>query len=329
MIKRALDFMSYFLHPDGSFGGEYGSRNTKYLLPHGLELMSQELPAASHLLQPFYAQDSLENLVNPLIVDDRYLTFFFAPNYLYAAIDQNPQNSNPTVYLPEEYEKYFPNAGLFIKKNSKFYTVINVKKGGVMKIFSKNKNGWSLMFDDCGYFSRLKNGKIATTQWLNLDTKAFVTTSSTKTEIKLKTNFVLVDTTSYGKLLFPFRLVNNTLCKISLFADYLGNLIKRTKILKKVVLPVELKREIIISNSEIIIKDNIETNGVAISDIFLGKASTALFVPSSRFFVKNELEGLQVEMENLKEELKRKGKAEIEISYKKNNIWAKLNKEKE
>jgi hypothetical protein len=34
-------------------------------------------------------------------------------------------------------------------------------------------------------------------------------------------------------------------------------------------------------------------------------------------------------MENLKEELERKGKAEIEISYKKNNIWAKLNKEKE
>ena len=40
-LSRAFDFISNFIHPDGSFGGEYGSRNTYCFFPHGFELISK------------------------------------------------------------------------------------------------------------------------------------------------------------------------------------------------------------------------------------------------------------------------------------------------
>ena len=34
-LKRAKEFITYFLHPDGSFGGNYGSRGTSFFYPAG------------------------------------------------------------------------------------------------------------------------------------------------------------------------------------------------------------------------------------------------------------------------------------------------------
>ena len=39
-LAKAVDFAWYFMHPDGSYGGEYGSRNTYHFYPHGFELMT-------------------------------------------------------------------------------------------------------------------------------------------------------------------------------------------------------------------------------------------------------------------------------------------------
>ena len=38
-LNRIVSFIKYFVHPDGTVGGEYGSRNTLYFLPFGLELL--------------------------------------------------------------------------------------------------------------------------------------------------------------------------------------------------------------------------------------------------------------------------------------------------
>ena len=75
-LHRALDFMRYFYHPDGSFGGEYGSRNAKYLMPHGLQLMAAESPAAAQLAATHIRGLVAGTVVNPATMDDRYNAFF-------------------------------------------------------------------------------------------------------------------------------------------------------------------------------------------------------------------------------------------------------------
>ena len=45
-ITKAVEFAGHFIHPDGSYGGEYASRNTYNFFPHGFELAGRWLPDA-------------------------------------------------------------------------------------------------------------------------------------------------------------------------------------------------------------------------------------------------------------------------------------------
>jgi len=45
-ITRAVRAAAELMHPDGSFGGEYGSRNTYNFFPHGFELAGRWMPEA-------------------------------------------------------------------------------------------------------------------------------------------------------------------------------------------------------------------------------------------------------------------------------------------
>ncbi|OYV89209.1 MAG: hypothetical protein B7Z73_07050, partial [Planctomycetia bacterium 21-64-5] len=52
-LHRAVAFARLFLHPDGSYGGEYGSRGTCHFYPHGFELLAGADPAAADLADAF------------------------------------------------------------------------------------------------------------------------------------------------------------------------------------------------------------------------------------------------------------------------------------
>ena len=34
-LHKMIEFLSYFIHPNGSVGGEYGSRSTTFFVPYG------------------------------------------------------------------------------------------------------------------------------------------------------------------------------------------------------------------------------------------------------------------------------------------------------
>ena len=48
-LKNSIEFLSHFIHPDGTFGGEYGSRNTEIFYPAGFEIMKNEIPLAGKM----------------------------------------------------------------------------------------------------------------------------------------------------------------------------------------------------------------------------------------------------------------------------------------
>ena len=50
-LERAVEFLSWFAHPDGTFGGEYGSRRTAIFYPGGLAILSREIPLAGRLVR--------------------------------------------------------------------------------------------------------------------------------------------------------------------------------------------------------------------------------------------------------------------------------------
>lgn len=70
-LIQAVEFASLFIHPDGSFGGEYASRNTYNFFPHGFELVGRWMPEALGVNDLFLK--GLANGLAPCYADDHII----------------------------------------------------------------------------------------------------------------------------------------------------------------------------------------------------------------------------------------------------------------
>lgn len=86
-LNKLVEFLQYFAHPDGTIGGEYGSRNTIYFMPNGLETVAclnlESADTATAILKHIYRIENIEyDFMNA--VDERYLTHYVVHSYLRA-----------------------------------------------------------------------------------------------------------------------------------------------------------------------------------------------------------------------------------------------------
>lgn len=163
-LERVVAFLKYFVHPDGTVGGEYGSRNTTYFLPNGLEVMSKLGSAdAEAMLQALYNNVGQNHFFLDS-VDDRYLSHYILHSFL-RALEKRTGVEKFLVLsqLPREttHIKSFPNSGLVTFCQNGFNGVIGMRKGGVLKLY---RNGKEVLVD-CGYRVNLGNGTAAGTNW--------------------------------------------------------------------------------------------------------------------------------------------------------------------
>ena len=99
-INRAKEYLSHFIYPDGTFGGEIFSRNSEI----------------------FFTSD--QNISH---LDDRYLIWLSS---LQINLDIKPKKN---------FEIYFDESGIFVHSDKKYYIVCNLKKGGAIKVFKNGK----------------------------------------------------------------------------------------------------------------------------------------------------------------------------------------------
>jgi len=151
-LTKAIEFASYYMHPDGSFGGEYGSRNTFHFLPHGFELMNQYAPRGAAMCDAFLK--TITQRTRSYIDDDR-IFIHYTYNYLQAYEDFSERHQVPGLRWEESFEKFFERAGLLVRSAPPHYAVISTKKGGVVKIFREGK----LAYSDAGLVGRTRKGK--------------------------------------------------------------------------------------------------------------------------------------------------------------------------
>ena len=163
-LKTACEFASYFVHPDGSFGGEYGSRNTEVFYPGGFAILHKEVPLAAAILNVMIGSIESGTTVNLDSIDLGNLAPLMN-NYLDLAA-YIPIKSNKMIesipFQRSEFVKEFQDAGLVIHNGKKHYAVVGLSKGGVVKEYDKEKK--TQVLDDCGYIGKLQNGKMISTQ---------------------------------------------------------------------------------------------------------------------------------------------------------------------
>ena len=133
-IASAVKLAGEFVHPDGSYGGEYTSRNTYNFFPHGFELVGKWLPEALNINDRFL--QGLANGLGACYADDRIIGHH-TWNYLLAWRDFDPVRPPLKPRTPRRI--YLQQGGILIDRrdNTELYLALN--KGGVFKLFHDNK----------------------------------------------------------------------------------------------------------------------------------------------------------------------------------------------
>jgi hypothetical protein len=155
-LRRAVAFARNFLHPDGSYGGNYGSRGTRHFYAHGMELLAADNADAADLADGFLR--SLQCGNNAFFSDDRMFAHRTA-NLLDAYLDWAPLRPPPGP-APREPFRYFPQAGLLVQRAAQVRTVASAARGGVFQHFTESGDCTS----DAGLVLATADGRIAVSQ---------------------------------------------------------------------------------------------------------------------------------------------------------------------
>lgn len=133
-LVKAVELAAYFVHPDGSYGGEYTSRNTYNFFPHGFELVGQWMPDALQINDAFLT--GLAVGLAPCYSDD-HIIGHHTWNYLLAWRDFVPTRPLPKprptglIWLLE--------AKILIDRREDTELYLALNKGGVFKLFRDNQ----------------------------------------------------------------------------------------------------------------------------------------------------------------------------------------------
>ena len=189
-------------------------------------------------------------------------------------------------YENNNLQKYFSTSGILVESNESFYSVTNLAKGGVIKIFDKESK--NLVINDCGIIGQLSSGELITSSWINSDYKSSVERNRYQIEGQLQ----------YVPPVKLFTLLKNIIFRSTLFflgrssrmSHFIKGRIRKMLILSGESSPVKFTRTVNWNNHEIsiidqlYIKDNKNLSKVSLGDEFFVR-----YVPQSRYFQNQEL----------------------------------------
>ncbi len=285
ICNEAIKACSYFVLPNGFYGGSIGSRNTQHFYPHGFEIFGGHIPLSLSIADKMLYALKQGKLVPPEIISDRYLVYR-VPEYLESYLDYTPRiKSLPKLpYEKSNLNFYFKDAKVWIKSDKNFYFVVNAAKGGVLKLFDKNK----LIFSDSGIIGKTNSGKLATTQWI--DKSYIIKKSLNKIVISGKLNQVPSNKN--------FNLYKNLLFRLTLLfigwspklSHSLKGMIRKVLMLGNRRLNIKFKRTINFDSKKVNVTDQISLDKkVKFNFLSFGSDFFVRYVPQSRYFQSQEL----------------------------------------
>lgn len=174
-LRRSFRFLWHFAHPDGSFGGLYGSRCTRFYYPAGALALADQIPEAAALTD-FMAHSIAERRVVTLsAIDEPNLTPTFNAYCWAASLTQEQAQARSPVghvrsvsgaglTLPalsaQPDRHHYPQAGLLIDRGPNHYSIIATRKGGAVYHFVNCKQ----TILDAGVVIRDPQGHIGSSQ---------------------------------------------------------------------------------------------------------------------------------------------------------------------
>jgi len=165
-LRRSIQFLWHFAHPDGSFGGLYGSRCTRFYYPAGVLALGSDIPEAAALATFMANSISTHRVVTLSSIDEPNLIPTFNAFCWAAALDIAPVllHSATPLELPALVRKpmriYYEQAGILVDRGEDHYSIVATRKGGVVYHYSSGKPP----VIDAGVVVRNAKGKLGSSQ---------------------------------------------------------------------------------------------------------------------------------------------------------------------
>lgn len=294
-LKMAVEFASYFIHPDGSYGGEYGSRDSYNFFPHGFEILGKIFPLATQICDGY-----LEGILNNKrsYLDENRIFGHHMTNYLMAYLDFNEDRKGRLLW--DNFKRYFKDAGLYVAKKGDYHVVISLKKGGVLKLFKNDKN----IYSDTGFIGRLNDGSIVVSHLMS------------KKEIFFEGGIIVVrghfDEMKYHQpnvlKFLIFRLFLFLFGVVPGFSKGVRKFLQKMLIVNKKKVPVEYKREFILTDGGLSVTDTIILkSSKRFKKLAIGSDHTSIYTAVSNCYQESilnswvDLDAWLGELENKKE----------------------------
>jgi hypothetical protein len=275
-IRSSVSLLSNFVHPDGSFGGEYGSRNTYNFFPHGFELVGRWLPDALAINDRFLS--GLQAGRAPCYSDDRIIGHHLW-NYLLAARDYVTERVQQTRARPARIE--LGQAGVVVDRRETIELYVALNKGGVFKLFRDGQ----LALSDTGISLRMRGGKVAVAHLIDNYERDV---QRDRISVHGQMGWAKQNRMNPAKLVL-FRLLNLTIGRLA--PNILRRLLQKLLVIGKKAAPFRFERMIEWNGSGWSITDRIEAKSwrlVAAGGI--GPDQTSIAVAMSRPFQSGQLQ---------------------------------------
>ncbi|HEX3943024.1 MAG TPA: hypothetical protein VHW69_02945 [Rhizomicrobium sp.] len=252
-LVRATEFIAWFAHPDGTLGGEYASRGTKFAYPAAFEMLAAEIPesaaVAAHLRRCIVEGRG----VGPHQMDAWNL-FPMLNNYLFAcdaAVDLSAAPRLP--WQGNQAGKIFDRAGLAVACNGGRLFVAGLSLGGGCKLWDMSRG--SLIYEDYGY---ALTGSQASVSSQSESTWRLEKNIDGELHLRITAPFTGVPALRFRPWRFlAFRAFTLTIGRIPIVALRLKALLVRLLIRRKVPHAARLERSIAFdAQGRLIIEDN-------------------------------------------------------------------------
>lgn len=287
-LGHSMNFLAHFVHPDGSLGGEYASRNTQTYYPAAFEIMAARQPAAAWIAQTM-RPSLLNGAAAGLRCVDAYNYFPCLNNLVFAYLACASRGGCDTIKAEEPTSQpamaWFPEAGIVRIRRNLYDAYIGTAKGGVVKVFERSSR--KLVYSDCGYIGRLRNGRVLSSQYL--DHRRAVKVEPGRVEVE--GSFFEVSRPTMDPVRFvAFRLFTLTLGRAASLGRWLKARLVKTLIYRKRVLSIRLRRTIEFDEASVNICDHLSgPDGGRVESMQRGHLFTTIHMGSSRYFINNEL----------------------------------------
>jgi len=286
-LSDAMRFLAHFVHPDGSIGGEYSSRNTQTYYPAAFEMLAGRCGSARWIAETM--RPSVRSLAAAGLGSvDPYNLFPLLNNYVFAhraALAARGEGPEPVVpFGAEGGRAHFPLAGLLVEDRPAYRAIVGIRKGGVLKVFAKASG--QLVASDCGYIGRLRSGRVISSQLEDRERAVSVDADS----IRVEGRFAQVSRPVMRPIPFlGFRLFSLTLGRLPAVAKWLKALLVKALIYRKRELELRFERSIRFADDAVEIEDHLE-GGAPVAELEQGAFFTTIHMGSSRYFVPHELQ---------------------------------------